>query len=359
MSELMTRLIGPEGAITSAAIVLGVTVVVSLAIRVVLRRLLRARKPLGNVIVAALAAPAQYLIWVVGVMLALGFTQLTASESLWKVLQTGRSILVIVIIAWFFLRLISHGCTALEAHSGTKRFDAGAVDAVSKLLRLVIVIIALLMLMQTLGVSIAGLLTFGGIGGIAIGFAAQDMLANFFGGLMIYLDKPFKRGEWIRSPDRELEGIVEEIGWRVTRIRNFDSRPLYVPNSAFSSVAIENVSRMTNRRIYETIGVRYDDATAVNGIVDDVRSYLQGHTGIDQDQTLVVSFTAFAPSSLDFFIFCYTKTCAGPEYHKVKQEVMLHILSIIEKHGAECAFPTTTLHLANASELYTQGSQPA
>jgi len=80
--------------------------------------------------------------------------------------------------------------------------------------------------MQTLGYSISGVLAFGGIGGIAVGFAARDLLANFFGGFMIYMDRPFDVGDWIRSPDQEIEGTVEKIGWRLTTIRTFDKRPL-------------------------------------------------------------------------------------------------------------------------------------
>ena len=82
-------------------------------------------------------------------------------------------------------------------------------------------------------------------------------------------------GDWIRSPDRDIEGTVEHIGWRLTRIRTFDKRPLYVPNSTFLSVALENPSRMTHRRIYETIGVRYDDAGKVPGIIQQVEAMLR------------------------------------------------------------------------------------
>ena len=198
------------------------------------------------------------------------------------------------------------------------------------------------------------MLAFGGIGGIAVGFAARDMLANFFGALMIYLDRPFTVGETIRSPDREIMGTVEQIGWRLTRIRTFENRPLYVPNSVFATIAIENFTRMLNRRIYETIGVRYDDSSRVQPIVDDVRTMLESHPGIDPDEFLMVNFNAFAPSSLDFFIYAFTRTKAWDEYHAVKQDVLLKVNEIIERHGAEIAFPTSTVHLAG-----TGGESPA
>jgi len=202
------------------------------------------------------------------------------------------------------------------------------------------------MILQSLGVSVSGLLAFGGVGGIAVGFAARDLLANFLGGLSIFLDRPFAVGDWIRSPDREIEGTVEDIGWRVTRIRTFDQRPLYVPNSVFSTVALENPSRMLNRRIYETIGIRYDDAGAMEQIVAEVKEMLAAHDDIDKGKTLMVNFVAFGASSLDFFIYCFTRTTDWATYHGVKQDVLVKILKIIEGQGAEVAFPTRTVLLS-------------
>ena len=159
--------------------------------------------------------------------------------------------------------------------------------------------------LQSFGYSISGVLAFGGIGGIAVGFAARDLLANFFGGMMIYMDRPFNVGDWVRSPDKEIEGTVEKIGWRLTTIRTFDKRPLYVPNSIFNNISVENPSRMSNRRIKETIGIRYDDLSKMEKIISDVKKMLKQHTDIDTTKTLIVNFNEFAPSSLDFFIYTY------------------------------------------------------
>ena len=130
------------------------------------------------------------------------------------------------------------------------------------------------MLLQAFGFSISGVLALGGVGGIAIGFAARSLLANFFGALMIFLDRPFSVGDWIRSPDRDLEGTVESIGWRVTQIRTFDQRPLYVPNSVFTEVSVENPSRMNNRRITRPLVFVTSDLSQMPGIVDDVNNML-------------------------------------------------------------------------------------
>jgi MscS family membrane protein len=205
------------------------------------------------------------------------------------------------------------------------------------------------MALQSVGVTISGLLAFGGIGGIAVGFAAKDLLANFFGGLSIYLDRPFTIGDWVRSPDREIEGTVEDIGWRLTRIRTFDQRPLYVPNAVFSQISLENPSRMFNRRIYETIGLRYQDADKIPAIIEQVKHMLEQHDDIDPSRTLIVNFVSFGPSSLDFFVYTFTKTTVWVDFHQIKQDVLLKILDIIHANGADVAFPTRTLHVEHSA----------
>jgi len=215
----------------------------------------------------------------------------------------------------------------------------------------VVIITAVLIALQTLGYSISGVLAFGGVGGIAIGFAAKDLLANFFGGFIIHLDRPFKVGDWIRSPDRNIEGTVEQIGWRMCTIRTFDKRPLYVPNATFTTIAVENPSRMLHRRISETIGVRYEDIDRVQDIVSDIRAMLNNHNEIEVSQTLIVNFLTFSHSTLDIMVYTFTKTREWEKYHEVKQDVLLKISDIIVGHGAEMAFPTQTLHVADNVKL--------
>ena len=189
----------------------------------------------------------------------------------------------------------------------------------------------------------------GGIGGLAVGFAAKDLLANFFGGLTIYLDRPFSVGDWIRSPDKAIEGTVEYISWRHTRVRAFNKNPIYVPNALFTTIVVENPSRMTHRRIKEIIGIRYEDIGMMDAIVSDVRAMLQNHPEIDTTQTLIVNFNTFNASSLDFFIYTFTRTTNWIHYHKVKQDVLLKVAEIIDRHGAQIAFPTRTVHIDTAA----------
>lgn len=301
-----------------------------------------------DVVYYSISPPAEWAMWVCIVYGSLSLFE--EAEALSAGLLQLADTLLILLVGWLLHR-VSTGIEKelLSEHRGPRDSDDRAtISAVARLARITVWVLSALMVLQSLGVSVSGLLAFGGIGGIAVGFAAKDMLANFLGGLSIYLDRPFAVGDWIRSPDRSIEGTVEDIGLRVTRIRTFDQRPLYVPNSTFSSVSLENPSRMTNRRIYETIGVRYEDAGRVAKIVSDVQTMLKEHEDIAQDRTMIVNFNHMGPSSLDFFVYAFTKTTNWVEYHAIKENVLLQILEIVESNGADIAFPTHTIHQAPA-----------
>ncbi len=304
-----------------------------------------------DALVDALRRPLGMAVWVVGVSFAAEIAGGEDPADIFAYVEQLRVVIVLALLVWFAVRFISF----CEAHVADPEYGDGRVDqttalAIGKLLRVAVIVSGVLMALQYLGIPITGVLAFGGVGGIAIGFAARDLLANFFGALMIFLDRPFAVGDWVRSPDREIEGTVEDIGWRLTRIRTFDKRPLYVPNSVFTSITVENPSRMRNRRIYETVGVRYDDVGAVAAIVDDIKAMLQAHVAIDQGQTLIVNMLQFSESSIDIMIYTFTRTTVWTEFHEIKQDVLLKIADIIAAHGAEIAFPTKTLHVVPEQE---------
>ena len=349
LAPLAALLHVPVGALVFAALmVMGVAG--HYAIYRIVRRLTKAadrtETQWDDVVLYAIFPPIQWVMWVVLGLLSLSL--FPALDGIREALLRLSDTALLLLFGWLAHRL-SGGIEGelLGEHRGAlASSDRATISAVARLSRIVLWVIAGIMILQSLGVSVSGLLAFGGVGGIAVGFAARDLLANFLGGLSIFLDRPFAVGDWIRSPDREIEGTVEDVGWRVTRIRTFDQRPLYVPNSVFSTVALENPSRMLNRRIYETIGIRYDDAGAMEQIVAEVKEMLVAHDDIDKGKTLMVNFVAFGASSLDFFIYCFTRTTDWATYHGVKQDVLVKILKIIEGQGAEVAFPTRTVLLS-------------
>lgn len=291
--------------------------------------------------------PLMAIIWISGLYFSLRLIRLQTAEPLLEHIAQIHTVAVILCAAWFLLALIRHlgeNTIAMRNQRG-ESIDRTSVDGISKLMRIIVVVVSALIILQTLGFSISGLIAFGGVGGLAVGLAAKDLLANFFGGLVVHLDRPFNVGENIRSPDRQIEGTVEQISWRHTRIRAPNMNLLFVPNSLFTSIVVENPSRMSNRRIDHTIGLRYDDLAKVESIVNAIKMLLAEHPGIDQKQTQIVAFDTYGDSSLNVIIRAYTSTTALAEFHIIKQEILLKIANIIQQHGADFAYPTRTLHL--------------
>ncbi|MDR1728891.1 MAG: mechanosensitive ion channel family protein [Acidobacteriota bacterium] len=334
-------------AVKAAGILLAV-IAVNFVLRRVLARLAKGAEKTpaiwDDVLFSALRHPVSWLAWVLGATFVLDVVRGAdvISQPLPNAVPAIRTIGVFFCITWFLVRLIQNAKVAFLKRKEAlgAPVDRTAADGITQLLRIVVIVVASLLCLQSLHVPLGSVLALGGVGGLAVGLAAKDMLANFFGGLMIHLDRPFAVGDWVRSPDKQIEGTVEEIGWRVTRIRTFDKRPLYVPNSVFTTITVENPSRMTNRRINETIGVRYDDIGEVAGIVSDIRAMLMAHPEIDQSQTLIVNFLQFNEFSLDIMVYTFTRTTVWVRFHEVKQDVLLKIADIIAAHGAEIAYPT-------------------
>lgn len=322
-------------------------------------RAVRSRTLWDDALVLAARRPLWVLVWSMGLLFAGQITASQMDEDLAAVLDSVQHVLLIALLAWFLLRLMMQVEVRLvDPQYREKPIDQTTVSAIGKLLRISVIITSGLVILQSLGYSVSGVLAFGGIGGLAVGFAAKDLLANFFGGLMIYLDRPFSVGEWIRSPEKDIEGTVEHIGWRLTRIRTFDKRPIYVPNAIFTNIVLQNPSRMSHRRLYEHFGLRYEDIGHMESIVQAVRQMLREHPEVAQDQTQMVYFERCAPSSVDFFIYCFT-TPVWAEFHRIKEDVLLKILAIIEEHGAQVARPTTTLHVPDGVALRPEENRVA
>jgi len=302
-------------------------------------------------LVAAARRPLPVLIWLAGISFALHLVHRQTGEQLLEYIAPARDIGVVICSAWFLFKLIrelANNVVAASKQAGDE-VDRSTVDALSKISRIVVVVVTVLAVMQTMGFSISGLLAFGGMGGIAVGFASKDLLANFFGGLMIHLDRPFNVGELVRSPDKQIEGRVEHIGWRQTRIRSLDMTLIYVPNALFTSNVLENPSRMSHRRIRETIGLRYEDLGKIAAIVEEVKTMLNNHPDVDSDRETIVALDQFADSSLNLILQVFCKTTKLVPFHAVKEEILLKVADIIARNGAELAFPTRTLYLNQTS----------
>ena len=361
--EWLTSVLGVPPWVATLIGVAVLTVVINAALQWGLRQFGRVTQRTASVWDDALLYGAQrplaWAVWVVGAGFMARVLQRQTDEAFLAQALAAHDVALVVCVAWALLRFINRlgdDVLAQRAASG-EEIDRTTLDALSKLGRLTTVVAAALVIAPTLGFQIGGLLALGGVGGLAVGLAAKDILANFFGGLTIYLDRPFAVGDWIRSPDKSIEGHVEYISWRHTRIRAFNKNPIYVPNAVFTSIVVENPSRMSHRRIKETVGLRYDDFAVVQPIVDEIRAMIHAHPDIDNTQTLIVNFNQFGASSLDLMIYTFTRTTVWTEFHHIKQDVLLKVGDIIARHGAEIAFPTQTLHLQSGPPAAAAGAR--
>lgn len=244
-------------------------------------------------------------------------------------------------LGWFLLRWKKKAIASLKSP------DRSRLDVLDKLATVLILIISATLLLEVTGYSLNTLIAFGGISGLAIAFASQEIIASFFGGLMIYLTHPFIIGDWIILPERSIEGHVEEIGWYTTKICTLDKRPIYVPNSIFSKIVIVNPSRMSHRQVKETIGIRYRDVDELKAIIGDIRRMLEENPDIDGEMPPSVYFSAFGAYSLDILFTAYTYETTTHGFNRIKEGILFSIIEILEKHQAELAFPTTCVNVTN------------
>lgn len=297
-----------------------------------------------DVAIAAVLGPLGSLILIAG---AYGALRLLAADLVEIALWSDRlfRVLTILIVAWALFRLADAASIAFTelARRTDNDLDDTLVPLLRKAAKVMITILAFLLSAQNLGYSVGGLLAGLGLGGLAFALAAKDTLANLFGGVTILLDRPFKAGDWITFDGAD--GVVEEIGLRSSRIRTFAKTLTTVPNQTLSNAVVENHSLMPKRRIKMTVGVTYATTPAqMRALVARVEAMLQAHEGIDQE-FMLVKFTEFGASSLDLFVYCFSRSTDWAEHLQVRQEVNLGIMDIVAELGLGIAFPTRTVHL--------------
>ncbi|SHJ11971.1 MscS family membrane protein [Malonomonas rubra DSM 5091] len=321
-------------------------VIAHLFTKVIFKAAQKTSGTLDDMLVMSMNKPVEFLILILGIYISVEVLQLpTEPTDIDKIARNFVSVLLTFNISWFCFnavglleRWLAHWAGRTES-----TLDDQLVPFIRKSLRIFIVIMALLMLVQNLGYSISGLLASLGLGGLAVALAAKDSLSNIFGSLMILFDRPFLIGDWIKAGD--MEGTVDEIGFRSTRIRTFAKTQITVPNSVLMNMSIDNYSRMPKRRIKLTVGLTYATKPAqMRSAVDSIKQMLREHPAIDQEFFLV-NFTDFGSSSLDIMVYCFTTSTIWTEYLAAREDICLKIMDLLEQQGLEIAFPSQTLYL--------------
>lgn len=363
---IFTECLPPQEAWISFGGKLAISTLMILIGTQVIRRGIKALSPIlarkhnywGKALVKAAPQPLVAILWLHSIAYALDaaclFVGFTDPLSFIDMIQQGGTV---AFVTWLVLRwkqgVEGHLKKQLKERAETA-VQKATIDSIGRFLTIFIYVLSGLTILPILGASTTAILAWGSAGVFGATLAAQTIIANLFGGVMIHLTRPFAVGDWIQSPDKHLEGTVQEIGWYMTQILSFEKRPIYVPNSLFTSMVLVNPSRMSARQIKKDIGVRYDDFAKVPAIVSDVERYLKENPEINQDLSLMVHFTEYGAYSLNFNIYCFTNTTNWAEWRRVQGEVLHKVGQIITSHGAEIAFPTNVVKLEKEPQPMNQ-----
>ncbi|CDO03910.1 MscS family inner membrane protein YnaI [Oceanobacillus picturae] len=287
--------------------------------------------------------PLQLLIAVVGIYFAVDvFPYFNESNALFNHLVRSS---VIFAVGWGLYNLSSSSSLLFSKinHKYNVKIDHILIPFFSKALRLIIVAIGISVIAQEFEYDINGFVAGLGIGGLAFALAAKDALANLFGGIIIITEKPFTIGDWIKTPS--VEGTIEDISFRSTKVRTFAQALVTVPNATLSNEAITNWSKMGKRQITFKLSLMYGaKRDQLEGIVKEIQVLLRHHDAINKE-TILVNVDAYGENGWEIFLYFFTNTTDWEEHLKVKQEINLAILAIIEREKLEIAIPTRKLYV--------------
>ena len=340
----MTRLIATL-AVLFVALILK-RVIAHIFTRSIFKAAQKTSSEMDDILLKNLNKPAELLVVVIGCYIGVEILQLPQQPTdLDALANKAVHVLLTFNLAWFCYNMVAllEGWLGHWAGKTESTLDDHLIPFIRNPLRVFIVILSILVLVQNLGYSISGLLASLGLGGLAVALAAKDSLSNIFGSIMILLDRPFSIGDWVKAGD--MEGTIEEIGFRSTRIRTFAKTLITVPNSVLMNMSIDNFSQMPKRRIKLNVGITYaTKPSQMRAAVAAIKQMLREHPAIHQEFFLV-NFTDFGASSLDIMVYCFTTSTVWEEYLEAREDVCLRIMELLEGLGLEIAFPSQTLYL--------------
>ena len=306
---------------------------------------------LDDMLIRAVEKPLEWVIVVLGLYLAI-YT-LRPPEMIMEVLRAGFWVPFSLLTAWMIFRCVNVFTSMLKewARKTDTTLDDLLVPLVERALQIMVWILAALMILQNLGYSVSGLLAGLGIGGLAVALAAQKTLADVLGSIMLLVDRPFVAGDRVASPDREIEGVVESIGFRSTRIRTFEQTLIAIPNNRLAEFVIDNISSRPYRRVWIAVGLTYDTPSELmREAVSRIEQLLRSHPEVSQESTILVRFNEISENSLDIMVYYFTVTTDWAEYLRIREDVNLKIMEIVESLGLRLAFPTRTVHVSHEPE---------
>ena len=277
--------------------------------------------------------------------LLLSYTNLQFGVSINLYLSKVLSILLSAAVFWVIYNLIDVFAEYLTHITGRTEnsLDDQLVPLIRKTLRVFIVVLGVIVILQNNGVNVASLIAGLGIGGLAVALAAKDTLANFFGSITIFVDRPFRMGDWIKTS--AAEGTVEEVGFRSTRIRTFYNSVVSVPNSSLANSEIDNLGMREFRRLKTILNLTYDTSPEqMEAFVEGIKAIVKANSNFRQDY-YEIHFHAFGAHSLDVLVYVFFSVPDWSTELQQRHNFLLEILRLAKALQVEFAFPTQTLHI--------------
>jgi len=302
----------------------------------------RTKTKVDDMLREAIERPLKFFFLVLGAFFAKE-TMVLSGLALELADNTVRS-LIAVALFWTI-----HAASTPVAYSLQSVKDVLSSEIISWLvaiLRWGVILTGLATILQIWGIQIAPIIAGFGLFGVAVALGAQDLFKNLLGGVSILVERRFKIGDWVAVPD-VVEGVVEHIGFRSTRVRRFDKVPAIVPNNMFSDHALINYSEMTHRRIYWTIGLEYRTTKEqLQKVRDDILAWIEGNDNFVSSDELpcLVYVDSFNSSSIDMMVYCFTGETLWANWLKNKQDLAYAIKQIVEEAGSAFAFPSRSVY---------------
>ena len=302
----------------------------------------RTKTKVDDMLREAIERPLKFFFLVLGAFFAKE-TMVLSGLALELADNTVRSLIAIALF-WTI-----HAASTPVAYSLQSVKDVLSSEIISWLvaiLRWGVILTGLATILQIWGIQIAPIIAGFGLFGVAVALGAQDLFKNLLGGVSILVERRFKIGDWVAVPD-VVEGVVEHIGFRSTRVRRFDKVPAIVPNNMFSDHALINYSEMTHRRIYWTIGLEYRTTKEqLQKVRDDILAWIEGNDNLVSSDELpcLVYVDSFNSSSIDMMVYCFTRETLWANWLKNKQDLAYAIKQIVEEAGSAFAFPSRSVY---------------
>jgi MscS family membrane protein len=298
--------------------------------------------------ISPVARPFSYFVVFALVMVFVPLVQLPASSSRHVFVVLRASLPLFATLVFYYL--VDIFCLYLTklAERTESTLDDQLVPLVRKVLKIFVVVVGGMFVLQNLNFNITALLAGISIGGLAFALAAQDTLKNFFGSLMIFIDKPFQIGDWITSGD--LDGTVEEVGFRSTRVRTFRNSVAYIPNGKLADAMVDNHGLRVYRRFSTKIAITYDTPPAlIEVFIEGLNKIVEAHP-LTRKDFYEIKLNDLADSSLHIMFYIFFKVPTWSEELQCRHEILLEVIKLADALGVRFAFPTQTLHMESFPE---------